>query len=82
MACLYFISQVTPVTHPDKHRYSIFGWFLKEGKLYDLDVSKGGNLKNATGGLSDKEAAKARGKQQLGVGKKKGGVVKKKGVGK
>ena len=47
--------EVCAVASPNRPRYSIFGWFLREGKIYDL--YKGEEANHSGGSRSKKEAS-------------------------
>ena len=62
------LHQVTPVLTRKKKRFSIFGWFLKEGRLYDLGGAsgKGGGAKGnaaGAGGAGEGKSAKKKSKK-------------------
>jgi hypothetical protein len=47
--------QVTDVTEPGKRRYSLFGWVLEEGMLYELDGDEG-NGEGKANGMDEEKA--------------------------
>ena len=56
--------QVCAVSSPDRPRYSIFGWFLEEGKLYDLyqgDDSGGYGGEGRKKAIADEDSAGTKG---------------------
>ena len=55
---------VTPVAC-DEPRYSVFGWFLSPGRLYELQLGSGGGV-SGSGGSANKQRRGKRQRQEEG----------------
>ena len=69
------LHQVTKVVSETKVRFSVFGWFLKEGKLYALDNEEDGkkkkkNKQSIAGGAARASSSGAGGAGQGGAAKR------------